>query len=243
LILWPRILVTPFSQISWFAGKALHRPWVWSLYWHHTRSSNMTCRLLFVRMQINNSWILPWIRYYLPCIFQNLLSKERIYVFLIDISVINGYKKPVLLLLEAIVWPEAVIKGEEMRLFIFASGLVYNGGIVFHLYAGNTSEKLLSLVKRTNSDGNFDAHNLIVRIFYYTYIDRSIQNIRNLLCYISFCEATKLILKNIFYFIFMKIVTNWFPIFDFFYLKNNGYIDWFRLCNVLLIGNTICNNF
>lgn len=60
--------------------------------------------------------------------------------------------------------PEAVIKGEKMLLFVLTPILVYYGGIVFHFNTCNTSEKLLSLVKRTNSDGNFHAHYLIVRI-------------------------------------------------------------------------------
>ena len=85
-------------------------------------------------------------------------------MFLVNISVINGYKRSILLLLESIMGPETIVKGEEMLFFILASILMDYGGIVFHFNARNTSEKLLSLVEGTNSDGNFDTHNLIVRI-------------------------------------------------------------------------------
>lgn len=79
-------------------------------------------------------------------------------MLLVDISVINGYEQAILLLLESIMRPEAIVEGEEMLLFIFASTLVYDGGVVFHLDARNTSEKLLSLIEGTNSNGDFDTH-------------------------------------------------------------------------------------
>lgn len=58
-----------------------------------------------------------------------------------------------------------------MLFFIFTSDLMYNGGVISHLDTGGTTKKGLSLIKRTNSDGNFDTHILYVSV--YKFIDNN----------------------------------------------------------------------
>ena len=125
----------------------------------------MTFLHLFVHMQRDNSWTLPWIKIQLPCVLQDLLSEERIDFFLIDISVIDGYKESIGLLLELIMRPEGIIEGEIMLFFIFTSDLVYNSGVISHLYTCSATKKCLSLIKRTNSNGYFDTHILYVSVY------------------------------------------------------------------------------
>lgn len=156
--LWLRIIFNLFSRIFWFFGKATRKPLEWFLYWLHIRSWSKTFLHRFVHMQIDNSWTLPWINIQLPCILQDLLSHELIYFFLVNIGVIDGYKESILFFFEIVMWPEAIIESEVMLFFIFTSDLMYNSGIIFHFDTSCTTEKFLSLVKRTNSDGYFDTH-------------------------------------------------------------------------------------
>ena len=67
--------------------------------------------------------------------------------------------------------PEGIIEGEVMLFFIFTSDLMYNSGIISHLHTGGTTKKDLPLIKRTNSDGNFDTHILYVSV--YKFIDNN----------------------------------------------------------------------
>lgn len=122
-------------------------------------------------MQKDSSWTLPWIKIQLPCILQDLLSEEWIDFFLVDVGVIDGYKESIRFLLELVMWPEGIIEGEVMLFFIFTSDLVYNGGVISHFYTGGTTKKGLPLIKRTNSDGNFDTHILYVSV--YKFIDNN----------------------------------------------------------------------
>ena len=116
-------------------------------------------------MQKGSSWTLPWIKIQLPCIFQDLLSEKWVDFFLVDVGVIDGYKESIRFLLELVMWPEGIIEGEVMLFFIFTSDLMYNGGIISHFYTGGTTKKGLSLIKRTNSDSNFDTHILYVSVY------------------------------------------------------------------------------
>lgn len=122
-------------------------------------------------MQKDSSWTLPWIKIQLPCIFQDLLSKEWVHFFLVDVGVIDGYKESIRFLLELVMRPEGIIESEVMLFFIFTSDLMYDGGVISHLDTGGTTKKGLPLIKRTNSDGNFDTHILYVSV--YNFIDNN----------------------------------------------------------------------
>jgi hypothetical protein len=70
------------------------------------------------------------------------------------------------------VGPKAVIEGEIMLLFVLTPVLEYDGGVISHLYACDATKKFLSLIERTNSYGNFDAHYCKVRILSLYLLDK-----------------------------------------------------------------------